>query len=55
MSRIKQVQSYLNMFFDHIDDSENKRSAYIHSYGVVSMCLVTLLRDSLVKRLSVNA
>jgi len=32
------VMDYVNNIFDHIGDAENKRAAYIHSYGVSQCC-----------------
>src|SRR5690554_6145210 len=39
--RIDSVRVYVDNIFDHIEDEDEKRDAYIHSYGV-SLCCVLL-------------
>lgn len=38
--RIESVRVYVDNIFDHIEDADEKRDAYIHSYGVSHCCVL---------------
>lgn len=38
MNRILKVREYVNGIFDNIPSAEERRSAFIHSYGVAGLC-----------------
>ncbi|MEG1772761.1 MAG: HD domain-containing protein [Clostridia bacterium] len=47
MSRIENVQSYINSIFDKISDDDEKRVAYIHTYGVAQECALLAAKRGL--------
>lgn len=47
MSRIKQVKVYVNSIYDQIDDVENRRNAYKHSYEVAQCCALLAAKRGL--------
>ncbi|MDR3148520.1 MAG: CHAP domain-containing protein [Oscillospiraceae bacterium] len=46
-NRLEQVKTYVNDIFDKIEDADEKRAAYIHSYGVSHCCALLALKRGL--------
>lgn len=47
MNRINKVQNYINNIFNSILDDNEKRAAYIHSYGVAQFCALLVQKHTL--------
>ena len=45
--RINSVKEYANSIFDRIENAEDKRAAYIHSYGVSQYCALLAVKRGL--------
>lgn len=45
--RVNRVRAYVNNIFDHIEDADEKRAAYIHSYGVSHCCAFLAMKRGL--------
>lgn len=45
--RIDSVRAYVDNIFDHIEDTDKKRDAYIHSYGVSHCCVLLAAKRGL--------
>ena len=46
-SRVDSIKSYVNEIFDRIEDTGEKRAAYIHSYGVSHCCALLAAKRGL--------
>ena len=46
-NRVESVREYVNNIFDRIENAENKRVAYIHSYGVSQCCALLAVKRGL--------
>jgi len=47
MNRLDNVRKYINNIFDQIEDADEKRAAYIHSYGVSHCCALLATKRGL--------
>jgi len=45
--RTERVRAYVNGIFDRIENAEEKRAAYIHSYGVSHCCSLLAIKRGL--------
>ena len=45
--RLGRVRAYVNSIFDPIEDADEKRAAYIHSYGVSHCCALLAMKRGL--------
>ena len=46
-NRVERVREYVNNIFDRIENAEDKRAAYIHSYGVSQCCALLAIKRGL--------
>lgn len=46
-NRVKAIREYVNNIFDSIENSDEKRDAYIHSYGVSECCALLAAKRGL--------
>ena len=47
INRIESIREYVNSIFDHIENADEKRAAYIHSYGVSHCCALLAAKRGL--------
>lgn len=52
-TRINKVKEYIKNIFDQIEDADEKRAAYIHSYGVSQCCALLALKRGLDMELAI--
>ena len=45
--RVERIREYVNNIFDRIENTEDKRAAYIHSYGVSQCCALMAVKRGL--------
>ena len=45
--RLGRVRAYVNSIFDPVEDADEKRAAYIHSYGVSHCCALFAMKRGL--------
>lgn len=45
--KVSRVRAYVNNIFDHIEDADEKRAGYVHTYGVSHCCALLAMKRGL--------